>query len=50
MLLKKMVSRRENGTIFWVEIIYIVLYLLNKSPNMAVRNIMYQEAWSGKKP
>jgi hypothetical protein len=35
---------------FWVEAVFTAVYLLNRSPTMAVKQKTPEEAWSGRKP
>jgi hypothetical protein len=35
---------------FWVEAVFTTVYLLNRSPMMAVKQKTPEEAWSGRKP
>ena len=35
---------------FWVEAVFTAVYLLNRSPMMAVKQKTPEEAWSGRKP
>ena len=35
---------------FWVEVMHITIYLLKVTPAKVVRNIAWEEGWSGKKP
>jgi hypothetical protein len=35
---------------FWAEAVFRIVYLLNRSPMMAVKQKTLKEAWSGRKP
>jgi hypothetical protein len=35
---------------FWAEAMFIAIYLLNRSPMMAMKQKTPEEAWSGRKP
>ena len=35
---------------FWAEAMFTTIYLLNRSPTMAVKQKTPEEAWSGRKP
>jgi transposase InsO family protein len=45
-----MLQNRSVPNRFWVEAVFTTVYLLNRSPTMAVKQKTPEEAWSGRKP
>jgi hypothetical protein len=45
-----MLQNRFVPNRFWVEALFTTVYLLNRSPTMAVKQKTPEEAWSGRKP
>lgn len=42
--------RKENAKEFWAEAVKWTIYVLNRCPTLAVKDITREEAWSGVKP
>jgi hypothetical protein len=47
---KCMMENRCVPNRFWAEVVFTVVYLLNRSPMMVVKQKTPEEAWSGRKP
>ena len=45
-----MLTKRKVARVFWPEAVNWVVHILNRSPNLAVKNITPKEAWSEIKP
>ena len=45
-----MLDNRPIPHMFWVEAVFTIVYLLNRSPTIAVQQKTPKEAWSGRKP
>jgi hypothetical protein len=49
-MVRSMLSGKEVPKEFWPEAINWSIYVLNRSPTLAVKDITPEEAWSGIKP
>lgn len=49
MMARSMLEHRHVPKKFWAEAIYIVGYLLNRSPTHAIKKMIPEEAWFGRK-
>jgi transposase InsO family protein len=49
-LVRSMLSEKKIPQTFWPEAVNWTIYILNRSPTLAVKNITPEEAWSGIKP
>lgn len=49
-MVRSMLSMRKVPRIFWAEAVNWTLYILNRCPTLAVKNVTPQEAWGGVKP
>lgn len=49
-VVRSILSRSHLPKVFWPEAVKWSIYLLNRSPTLAVRNMTPEEAWSGRKP
>nr|KYP50278.1 Retrovirus-related Pol polyprotein from transposon TNT 1-94 [Cajanus cajan] len=49
-LVRTLLSEKKLPKSFWPEAVNWVAYVLNRSPTLAVKNQMPEEAWSGVKP
>jgi len=49
-LVRSMLSEKKLPQTFWPEAVNWTIYILNRSPTLAVKNITPEEAWSGIKP
>lgn len=45
-----MIEHRNVPKKYWAEVVYIVVYLLNRSPTHVIKKMTPEEAWSGRKP
>jgi len=41
--------RKQLKNQFWANVVHISIYLLNRSPTKAIRNVTPKELWSGRK-
>jgi len=49
-LVRSMLSKKKIPQTFWPEAVNWTVYILNRSPTLAIKNITLKEAWSGIKP
>ena len=49
-MVRSMLSGKEIPKTFWPEAVNWTMYVLNRSPTVAVKNVTPEEAWSGAKP
>jgi transposase InsO family protein len=49
-LVRSMLSEKKMPKNFWPEAVNWAIYMLNRSPTLAVKDVTPQEAWSGVKP
>jgi hypothetical protein len=49
-MVRSMLSGKEVPKEFWPEAINWSIYVLNRSPTLAVKDVTPEEAWSGIKP
>ena len=49
-LVRSMLSEKKIPKNFWSEAVNWAIYVLNRSPTLAVKDITPQEAWCGVKP
>ena len=47
---RSMLQGSKLGNQFWADAVHTSIYLLNRSPTKAVRNVTPEELWSGRKP
>ena len=44
---RSMLEEKRLPKIFWAEVVYIAVYLLNRCPTRAIQNMTPIESWSG---
>lgn len=49
-MVRSMLSEKKIPKNFWPEVVNWTMYVLNRCPTLAVKNITPEEAWSGVKP
>ncbi|KAL6321847.1 hypothetical protein AAG906_035546 [Vitis piasezkii] len=49
-MVRSMLSEKKIPKTFWPEAVNWTMYVLNRSPTVAVKNVTPEEAWSGVKP
>ena len=49
-MVRSMLARKEIPMTFWPEAVNWSVYVLNRCPTFAVKNMTPEEAWSGYKP
>ena len=49
-MVRSMLSGRKIPKTFWPEVVNWIVYVLNRSPALVVKDMTPEEAWSGSKP
>ena len=49
-MVRSMLTDKNMSRIFWAEAINWAVYVLNRCPTLAVKEVTPEEAWSGRKP